>query len=168
MPLERPLLPVSAAVKALPAARPGFVEAGGRHAHGVDLAIELQIGAEEHRMLREVARAAAVEAVAPGQAAAAQPLAQGSDGAHLHVDHKVALRRADAAWRDLRTRRVWGPRPECGRITRQKLESPPEVDVAVCGGTLGIFLACSLQQRGESTAAAVLAAACPAQPQPLP
>jgi hypothetical protein len=61
-----------------------------------------------------------------------------------------ALRRADAAWCDLRTRRVWGPRPEFVRTTGQKLEAAPEVDVAVCGGTLGIFLACSLQQRGEN------------------
>jgi hypothetical protein len=92
---------------------------------------------------------------------ACSPAALGAGGATTYE----ALRRADAAWRDLRTRRVWGPRPEFVRTTGQKLEAAPEVDVAVCGGTLGIFLACSLQQRGGRNLtcckAAKLAMACP-------
>ncbi|PRW45123.1 fad dependent oxidoreductase [Chlorella sorokiniana] len=76
------------------------------------------------------------------QAAGAQALGAGGSTSYQ------ALQRADAAWRDLRTRMVWGPRPQFVRETGQKLEAAPEYDVAVCGGTLGIFLACSLQLRG--------------------
>lgn len=64
-----------------------------------------------------------------------------------------ALQRADAAWRNLRTRTVWGPRPTFVRETGQQLEVAPEYDVAVCGGTLGIFLACSLQLQGACSLA---------------
>lgn len=59
-----------------------------------------------------------------------------------------ALRRADAAWRLMRTRTEWGPRPEFVHTEAQPLGAPADVDVAVCGGVLGIFLACALQLRG--------------------
>ncbi|KAI7837968.1 hypothetical protein COHA_008271 [Chlorella ohadii] len=76
------------------------------------------------------------------QAAGAQAL--GAGGATSYE----ALKRADVAWRDLRTKTVWGPRPQFVRESGQKLGAAPEYDVVVCGGTLGIFLACSLQLRG--------------------
>lgn len=59
-----------------------------------------------------------------------------------------ALRRADAAWRSMRTRTEWGPRPEFVRTAAEPLGAPADVDVAVCGGVLGIFLACALQLQG--------------------
>lgn len=80
--------------------------------------------------------------------AAAGAEAQGAGG----TTSLKALRGADAAWRDLRTRRTWGPKPEFVRLTRQKLGKPADVDVVVCGGTLGIFLACSLQLQGLKVA----------------
>lgn len=72
------------------------------------------------------------------------PAALGAGGATCYA----ALQRADAAWRNLRTRTVSGPRPTFVRETGERLGTAPEVDVAVCGGTLGIFLACSLQLKG--------------------
>ncbi|KAL4433254.1 hypothetical protein ABPG77_003302 [Micractinium sp. CCAP 211/92] len=59
-----------------------------------------------------------------------------------------ALRRADAAWLAMRTRTQWGPRPEFVLTEAEPLGVPADVDVAVCGGVLGIFLACTLQLRG--------------------
>ncbi|KAI3426308.1 hypothetical protein D9Q98_008681 [Chlorella vulgaris] len=59
-----------------------------------------------------------------------------------------ALRRADAAWLKMRTRKVWGPRPQFVRTTTERLAAPVDCDVVVCGGTLGIFLATALQLRG--------------------
>lgn len=59
-----------------------------------------------------------------------------------------ALQRADQAWLDLRTRESYGLRPDFVRPTTERLWSAPEYDVAVAGGTLGIFLACALQQAG--------------------
>lgn len=59
-----------------------------------------------------------------------------------------ALRRADAAWLAMRTRTQWGPRPEFVLTEAEPLSVPADVDVAVCGGVLGIFLACTLQLRG--------------------
>lgn len=38
------------------------------------------------------------------------------------------------------------------RETNDSLPAAPEFDVVVCGGTLGIFLACSLQLRGVRVA----------------
>lgn len=40
---------------------------------------------------------------------------------------------------------MYGPRPEFVRTSDDPLPAAPEYDVAVCGGTLGIFLACALQ-----------------------
>lgn len=48
----------------------------------------------------------------------------------------------------MRTRTVWGPRPQFVRESRELLGEAPQYDVIVCGGTLGIFLACSLQLQG--------------------
>ncbi|KAL4448357.1 hypothetical protein ABPG75_005576 [Micractinium tetrahymenae] len=76
--------------------------------------------------------------------AAAGEQALGAGG----VTSLEALRRADAAWRSLRTRTDWGPRPEFVHTTAAPLGAPADVDVAVCGGVLGIFLACALQLRG--------------------
>ena len=43
---------------------------------------------------------------------------------------------------------VYGPRPDFVRETNDPLPAPPEYDVAICGGTLGIFLAAALQRAG--------------------
>jgi hypothetical protein len=60
----------------------------------------------------------------------------------------AALRRADAAWLDMRTRTAFGPRPDFVRATEAPLPARPGLDVAVAGGTLGIFLAAALQAAG--------------------
>lgn len=41
-----------------------------------------------------------------------------------------------------------GPAPEFVREVDQPLQAPPQFDVVMCGGTLGIFLACALQLSG--------------------
>lgn len=43
---------------------------------------------------------------------------------------------------------VTGPPPVFVREVKQALQAPPRFDVVMCGGTLGIFLACALQLRG--------------------
>lgn len=56
----------------------------------------------------------------------------------------AALQKADAAWLDIRTRMQQGPRPTFVTESDQLL-GMTELDVLVCGGTLGIFLAAALQ-----------------------
>lgn len=63
-----------------------------------------------------------------------------------------ALLRADAAWTDLRTRTDEGPAPQFVVTREDDGGGAPSVDVAVCGGTLGIFLALALQRAGLSVA----------------
>ena len=41
-----------------------------------------------------------------------------------------------------------GPGPQFVREVDQPLLAPPQFDVVMCGGTLGIFLACALQLSG--------------------
>ena len=43
---------------------------------------------------------------------------------------------------------VWGPRPQFVVTSEEPLGVEMDADVVVCGGTLGIFLATSLQLRG--------------------
>lgn len=38
--------------------------------------------------------------------------------------------------------------PTVVTASNQPLGAPPEFDIAVCGGTLGLFVACGLQLRG--------------------
>ena len=82
--------------------------------------------------------------------------AAGAGGATSYA----ALQRADAAWRALRTRTAWGPRPTFVRECREPLGAAPQYDVVVCGGTLGVFLACSLQLQGGLGRAAHPCARC--------
>jgi 2-polyprenyl-6-methoxyphenol hydroxylase-like FAD-dependent oxidoreductase len=76
------------------------------------------------------------------------PQAGGAGGGTTYAD----LQRLDAAWLDLRTREVYGPRPEFVRRTEDPLPAPPALDVVVAGGTLGIFLAAALQAAGLKVA----------------
>ncbi len=41
-----------------------------------------------------------------------------------------------------------GPAPAFVRQVKEPLQAPPRFDVVMCGGTLGIFLACALQLSG--------------------
>ena len=72
--------------------------------------------------------------------------ATGAGGATTYA----ALQRMDAMWHDVRTRTAWGPRPEFVRTTADALLGAGrlDADVVVCGGTLGIFLACAWQLAG--------------------
>ena len=47
---------------------------------------------------------------------------------------------------------VYGAKPEFVRTTGERLPEAPQFDVVMCGGTLGIFLACALQLAGLSVA----------------
>ena len=58
----------------------------------------------------------------------------------------------DAAWRDIKTRRLYGMPPKVVRTTRDALPAVPGIDVIVGGGTLGILVAAALQARGLRTA----------------
>lgn len=58
------------------------------------------------------------------------------------------LRRIDSAWKSLRARQIYGLPPLFVRRTEERLPATPGLDVIVAGGTLGIFLAASLQQAG--------------------
>lgn len=70
--------------------------------------------------------------------------APGAGGGTSYED----LRRLDGVWYDLRHREVYGPRPEFVRAILEDVESEPEFDVIVAGGTLGVFLAAALQRQG--------------------
>lgn len=62
-----------------------------------------------------------------------------------------ALKGADKAWFNLRnmpTGRDAGPAPAFVRDSSEPIGKPCEFDVAVCGGTLGVFFACALQLAG--------------------
>jgi len=74
--------------------------------------------------------------------------AQGAGGGTSFDD----LKRLDAAWYDLRHKEVHGLRPKVVKRTHRPLPCDPGIDVIVCGGTLGIFLAQALQARGLKTA----------------
>lgn len=73
-----------------------------------------------------------------------------SAGAGSSIDVE-GLKRLDAAWEGVRTG-AWSSGPAPQFIS--EVESPvlggasPEFDVAVAGGTMGIFMACALQLRG--------------------
>ena len=72
-----------------------------------------------------------------------------SAGASTSYD---AFCRLDAAWEDMKTRRVYGLPPKTVRTTVEGLPACPGIDVIVGGGTLGIFVAMALQKRGLRTA----------------
>jgi hypothetical protein len=60
----------------------------------------------------------------------------------------AALKGADSAWLKLRnapTGSAAGPAPVFVREEATKLGKTLDFDVTICGGTLGIFLACALQ-----------------------
>eukprot|EP00884_Botryococcus_braunii_P001077 jgi/Botrbrau1/10970/Bobra.0383s0024.1 len=62
-----------------------------------------------------------------------------------------ALRAADAAWERLRNMKEGeeaGPPPKFVQNAEGPLPGLVSYDVVVCGGTLGVFLACALQLRG--------------------
>ena len=72
-----------------------------------------------------------------------------SGGAGGSTTYK-ALQGADAAWARMRNMpegAAAGPAPTFVRELNSPLGVAPEWDVLVCGGTLGVFLACSLQVR---------------------
>lgn len=58
----------------------------------------------------------------------------------------------DAAWTDIKTRRLHGMPPKVVKTTRDDLPAVPRIDVIVGGGTLGILVAAALQARGLRTA----------------
>ncbi|CAK0769871.1 hypothetical protein CVIRNUC_003711 [Coccomyxa viridis] len=60
----------------------------------------------------------------------------------------TALRKADEAWKRLRTAEMTGPAPQFVREVPTPLPGTATYDVVMCGGTLGIFLACALQLKG--------------------
>jgi flavin-dependent dehydrogenase len=62
------------------------------------------------------------------------------------------LRRLDAAWKDLRTREIYGLPPNFVRNTNDPLPAAPGLDIIIAGGTLGIFLAAALQRAGLKVA----------------
>ncbi|KAK3254144.1 hypothetical protein CYMTET_36635, partial [Cymbomonas tetramitiformis] len=67
-----------------------------------------------------------------------------------------ALKRADQAWSNVRnkaSRDGAGQAPQVVRVdSNRAVDGDIDVDVAVCGGTLGIFLAAALSQRGLKVA----------------
>jgi len=82
------------------------------------------------------------------KAAAESSGAGGAGGGTTLAD----LKRLDAAWKDLRTREIYGLPPNFVRNTRDFLPATPSLDVIVAGGTLGIFLAAALQRSGLKVA----------------
>ncbi|KAK9845750.1 hypothetical protein WJX81_001368 [Elliptochloris bilobata] len=66
-----------------------------------------------------------------------------------------ALQKADAAWSKLRNSKAGreaGAPPEFVKTSATPLPCAPEFDAVVCGGTLGIFLACALLLKGYRVA----------------
>jgi lycopene cyclase CruP len=63
----------------------------------------------------------------------------------LPIELPSQLQRLDRFWQEYRTQ----PQPVTDRVhtTNDKL-GDPDYDVAICGGTLGIFIGCALQQKG--------------------
>ena len=74
--------------------------------------------------------------------------AGGAGGSTTYAD----LKRLDAAWKDLRTRKIYGLAPLFVRRTEERLPATPGLDVIIAGGTLGIFLATALQRAGLKVA----------------
>lgn len=72
-----------------------------------------------------------------------------SAGASTSYD---AFCRLNAAWEDMRKRKVYGLAPKTVKTTKDLLPATPGIDVIVGGGTLGIFVAMALQKRGLKTA----------------
>ncbi|GIL77743.1 hypothetical protein Vretimale_6651 [Volvox reticuliferus] len=70
--------------------------------------------------------------------------AQGAGGRTTYA----AFQAAEEQWAKLRGEPPTGPAPQCVRESTQPLQSVPDYDVVVCGGTLGIFIAASLARRG--------------------
>lgn len=64
----------------------------------------------------------------------------------------AAFKRLDAAWSDMKTRRVHGLPPKTVCTTVDLLPATPGIDVVVAGGTLGVFVAMALQAKGLRTA----------------
>ncbi|KAK9820787.1 hypothetical protein WJX74_003932 [Apatococcus lobatus] len=63
----------------------------------------------------------------------------------------AALQKADEAWLKMRTMKTGaaaGPAPQTVRESSQRLGTKLDYDVVMCGGTLGVFLACLLQLNG--------------------
>ncbi|CAL5219975.1 g1912 [Coccomyxa viridis] len=60
----------------------------------------------------------------------------------------TALRKADEAWKRLRTAEMRGSAPQFVQEVSTPLPGTAKFDVVMCGGTLGIFLACALQLKG--------------------
>jgi flavin-dependent dehydrogenase len=108
-------------------------------------ALRLQATAEQtssitERIFKELECKAAAEQSSNG--------AGGAGGATTYAD----LKRLDAAWQDLRTRTIYGLPPNFVRNTKDPLPATPALDVIIAGGTLGIFLAASLQRAGLKVA----------------
>lgn len=64
------------------------------------------------------------------------------------ADPKQLLRVMDAFWSGLKEGKPAAAPQVVRRLRGQRLDAPPEVDVAVAGGTLGILLATALQVSG--------------------
>jgi len=62
-----------------------------------------------------------------------------------------AFKRLDAAWSDMKTRKIHGIPPKTVRTTLDELPATPAIDVIVAGGTLGVLTAMALQKRGMRT-----------------
>lgn len=79
---------------------------------------------------------------------AASKQAGGAGGATTYAD----LQRLDKAWHMLRHSQPGSNVPQFVTESSSPLPSTAEFDVAICGGTLGIFLATALQLQGLSVA----------------
>jgi flavin-dependent dehydrogenase len=107
------------------------------------LAMRIQATAEQtisitERVFKDLDRKAAEESSGAGGAGGGTTLAD--------------LRRLDAAWKDLRTREIYGLPPNFVRHTKDPLPATPLLDIIIAGGTLGIFLAAALQRAGLKVA----------------
>ncbi|KAG2500246.1 hypothetical protein HYH03_001824 [Edaphochlamys debaryana] len=76
----------------------------------------------------------------------------GGAGGRTTLDAFLA---ADETWKRLREQPegvAAGPEPQFVRTSSRQLPNPPQYDVVVCGGTLGIFAAAALAKRGLKVA----------------
>ena len=116
------------------------------------------MGARAGAARRRAGRAGAAGGASGGRGAPALPgglrraLERGEDGGGAGAGTSLAaLAAAEARWAALRAPGGGAPpaRPDfLRRLPRPAGAAEMEVDVAVAGGTLGVFFACALQQRG--------------------
>ena len=81
---------------------------------------------------------------------AAREAGAGGGGGAGALGTLEALRRLDGVWGELKAGRAWDSqvRPDIAQGRPGPAPGPAAFDAVVCGGTLGIFLACALQLKG--------------------